>query len=281
MSVVADYDSSGMNGNSRIAARILVAGAAVPMDGLRPWRARRAEGPVADAVLADRPDLLVLEAGLADAALAELLAGPEFSGMPLILLVESGDAEAAGLLLERPVLLLESGAGAAALEAAATEALAGHGHGAAEMRAIDTDARLAALRRDADRVAAALAELSGRSSEPERPVTSGRIRAHIKARRQRERFFAAELFADPVWDILLDLSAARAEGRPVSISSLCIAAAVPTTTGLRTIKAMVERGLLERRVDPADARRSFVEMTGPCHRAMDGCLEAVLNLPGQ
>lgn len=279
---MADYDTSGMNGTARVAARILVAGSAVPLEGLRDWRTRRAEGPVADAVRAERPDLLVLEGELADAALAELLSGPEFADMPVILLVDAEGAEAAGLLLERPIQLLEKGAGAGDLEVAAAAALAGHGTSAGEMRAVDTELRLAALKRDADRVAAALAELSGRGgADPERAVTAGRIRAHIKARRQRERFFAAELFADPVWDILLDLAAARSEERSVSISSLCIAAAVPTTTGLRTIKAMVERGLLVRRIDPADARRSFVAMTEPCARAMEGCLEAVLNLPGQ
>jgi len=37
--------------------------------------------------------------------------------------------------------------------------------------------------------------------------------------------------ADPAWDMLLDLTAARAESRAVSVSSLCIAAGVPTTTG--------------------------------------------------
>jgi hypothetical protein len=41
-----------------------------------------------------------------------------------------------------------------------------------------------------------------------------------------------DLFADPGWDILLDLYAARQEGKQVSVSSLCIAAAVPPTTAL-------------------------------------------------
>ena len=55
------------------------------------------------------------------------------------------------------------------------------------------------------------------------PPAAAVVRAAIRARRLREQFFAAELFADPAWDMLLDLMAARLEGCPVAVSSLCIA----------------------------------------------------------
>ena len=73
-------------------------------------------------------------------------------------------------------------------------------------------------------------------------------------------FSAPDLFADPAWDILLDLAASRLEGRSVSVSSLCIAAAVPPTTALRWIRMMTDQQLLERRADRADARRMFVDI---------------------
>jgi len=44
----------------------------------------------------------------------------------------------------------------------------------------------------------------------------------------------------------------------VSVSSLCIAAAVPPTTALRWISAMTESGMLIRQQDPDDARRVFI-----------------------
>ena len=87
------------------------------------------------------------------------------------------------------------------------------------------------------------------------------IRSLIHKRRMRDQFFAQDLFADPAWDILLDLMAARMEGKHVSVSSLCIAAAVPATTALRWITGMTESGLLERRMDPNDARRVFIELS--------------------
>ena len=83
----------------------------------------------------------------------------------------------------------------------------------------------------------------------------------IKQRRLREHFFKNDLFADPAWDMLLDLTVARLEQKDVAVSSLCIAACVPTTTALRWIKVLMDAGLLERRVDPDDGRRNYIQLT--------------------
>ena len=96
------------------------------------------------------------------------------------------------------------------------------------------------------------------------------IRAVIRARRLRERFFGPGLLEDPAWDILLDLFAARLEDRKVSVSSLCIAAAVPSTTGLRWIARLTEVGLLTREPDARDRRRAFVTLTDAALAGMRG-----------
>ena len=101
------------------------------------------------------------------------------------------------------------------------------------------------------------------------------LREIIKLRRLRERFFQPDLFADPAWDILLDLKAAAQEGQRVSVSSLCIAAAVPPTTALRWISAMTESGMVLRRQDPADARRVFIELSPETSAKMDDYMTAV------
>ncbi len=93
-----------------------------------------------------------------------------------------------------------------------------------------------------------------------KPPKAADVRAIIKLRRMRDRFFDPSLFADPGWDILLDLYAAGEEGKAVSVSSLCIAAAVPPTTALRWITNMTGAGLLIRVQDPNDARRVFIEL---------------------
>lgn len=90
---------------------------------------------------------------------------------------------------------------------------------------------------------------------------AAQVRAVLRSRRLRDHIFASDLFADPAWDIVLDLMAARLEGTKVSVSSLCIAAAVPPTTALRWIRQLTERGLLMRQADPNDGRRIFIALS--------------------
>jgi hypothetical protein len=93
------------------------------------------------------------------------------------------------------------------------------------------------------------------------------VRLIIRQRQLRTRFFDADLFADPAWDILLDLTAARVEKVRVSVTSLCIASGVPPTTALRWIGQMTDAGLLARVEDKTDRRRAFIDLTD---KAADG-----------
>lgn len=145
---------------------------------------------------------------------------------------------------------------------------------------VSTEARPVKLRElseEVGRIARTLAALSQpetdrESAEP--PIDAATIRAMIRARRLRDRFFGGELFQDPVWDMMLDLAAARLEGLRVSVSSLCIAAAVPPTTALREIGKMTRRGLLERMADPADRRRIFIALSSDAADAVFAFLSA-------
>jgi hypothetical protein len=94
------------------------------------------------------------------------------------------------------------------------------------------------------------------------------VRQIIRQRQLRARFFDSELFADPAWDMLLDLCAARAEHGQVSVTSLCIASGVPPTTALRWIGQMTEAGLLQRIGDESDRRRAFITLTEHAADAM-------------
>jgi hypothetical protein len=92
-------------------------------------------------------------------------------------------------------------------------------------------------------------------------VTAGQVRALLRTRRMRDQFLPSDMFADPAWDMLLDLMAARLNGEQVSVSSLCIAAAVPPTTALRWIRQLTDRGIFVRQADPADGRRVFIALS--------------------
>ena len=135
-----------------------------------------------------------------------------------------------------------------------------------------SSARLRQLSDEVSRIASTLARLSSGpaaapvepvSAVPETPpeVSAEVVRSVISARRMRGRFFSEDLFADPGWDMLLDLLQAEIAQLRVPVSSLCIAAAVPATTALRWLKTMTSQGLFLRRADPHDGRRVFVELS--------------------
>lgn len=105
------------------------------------------------------------------------------------------------------------------------------------------------------------------------------MRGVIRVRNARDRYFPAEIFGDPARDMLLDLTAAQIEGRDVSVSSLCIAARVPTTTALRWIRTLCDAGLFARTNHPANARRAFIALAEPAAAAMAAYL-AVFARPG-
>ncbi len=107
------------------------------------------------------------------------------------------------------------------------------------------------------------------------PPSHAEIRALIRARRMRDQFLPANLFADPAWDMILDLMAARLAGQRVSVSSLCIAASVPPTTALRWIRQLTDRAVFARIDDPADGRRVFIELTEIAAQSVSDWAQAV------
>ena len=101
------------------------------------------------------------------------------------------------------------------------------------------------------------------------------LRSYLRARSCRSEHFPPGLFADPAWDMLLDLYLARSEGRPVSVSSLCIAAGVPPTTALRWQCQLEKNGLIKREKDNRDARRVFLSLTSVASQAIENWMDDV------
>jgi hypothetical protein len=132
---------------------------------------------------------------------------------------------------------------------------------------------LAALSED-EAAATAMAMVGAAPNGDGEKLDAGLIRAIIRARRLRDHFFRSELFADPAWDMLLDLMAARVERQRVAVSSLCIAAAVPPTTALRWIKTLCDQGLFVRVADPEDGRRVFIELSPETATMMEAYLKS-------
>jgi DNA-binding MarR family transcriptional regulator len=136
--------------------------------------------------------------------------------------------------------------------------------------AVDTRNTLEELCRGLDRITAAAGEQRSADLPSEMQV-----RDILKARRARDKFFNRTLFADPAWDILLELYAAELGQRPLTVGSACIGAAVPASTALRWITALEREGLVTRQNDRFDARRLYVSLTPDGVAAMEAFFRAL------
>jgi DNA-binding transcriptional ArsR family regulator len=120
----------------------------------------------------------------------------------------------------------------------------------------------AALRRNAEprRPRLRLVSVNGSDAEAEASLLN-RTRCYLQARRLRDSLFPEGVFADPAWDLLLDLFACKLEGMKVCVSSACSSANVPQPTAIRWVERLEQCGLVERRADQDDSGRIYVELT--------------------
>lgn len=236
---------------------------------------------VAHMILADSRDG---DADALDALIARIGAAPPWA---VLVLVPFTHVDRAAAILGVPGVSVLVDPDEAEIAAELDILLAPPCSAVAEEGAEEQRRRLAALGEEVARIARAIAAIAaepGPAALSLAPADAAEemafLRTHIRQRRMRERFFGGALFADPAWDILLDLRLAALEGRRVAVSSLCIAAAVPATTGLRWIGLMTEKGLLARVADPADGRRVFVALSPAADLAMARFCAAALRMAG-
>jgi predicted transcriptional regulator len=150
------------------------------------------------------------------------------------------------------------------------------------------------LRKLLQEVAQRVSELETRVAEagqgaPSRGFSDDKLAtlasAIYRMRQHRQSYFEAALFAEPAWDMMLDLFINKVRGARVSTTSLCLAANVPHATGIRWIRTLREHGLLRRYRAADDARLMLIEITTKGYQLMRQCLsEAVtrfeLPIPG-
>jgi hypothetical protein len=95
----------------------------------------------------------------------------------------------------------------------------------------------------------------------------------IRERLRRKNYFDAGLFADPAWDIMLDLFVAEAEGRETPVMNLCLSSQVPETTTLRWVKTLEHAGVLIRQKDEHDQRRVLVRLSPAAAQSLTAYLD--------
>lgn len=98
-------------------------------------------------------------------------------------------------------------------------------------------------------------------ASPDEDFTGAYAQAIFRDRQRRAKYLPTVPFADPAWDLLLDLYFRGAKGEIVTVSNACMAAGVPTTTALRWIDILIDLGLVTREADVADRRRILLHLT--------------------
>ncbi len=101
------------------------------------------------------------------------------------------------------------------------------------------------------------------------PDTRMLLLAVTKARRLRNRSLPSDLFGEPAWDMLLDLTIADMAGRPTLVTGLAAASGAPMSTALRYIDLMQKAGLLSRHDDARDRRRVLLSLMPEARQAVE------------
>lgn len=120
-----------------------------------------------------------------------------------------------------------------------------------------------------------LEEAVGRAGRDDAALLA-HARRMITERARRFHYFDGHLFADPAWDIMLELFVAEIERREVPVTNLCFTSNVPDTTVLRWIKTLEAEGLVVRTKDHVDKRRVLVQLAYSARDAMRQYVEEQL-----
>ena len=134
---------------------------------------------------------------------------------------------------------------------------------------VNAYSELAELTAKVERLASAVGENNGHAGAQFHNRSAAlAVATEIRNRARRATLMPSDLFADPAWDMLLELYRGALHQFRVSISRLCIASHVPASTALRWINHLETIGLVERRPDMFDARRSSISLTVQGESAM-------------
>lgn len=111
-------------------------------------------------------------------------------------------------------------------------------------------------------------DLNNFNTKSARSFIAKQATLEYKSRQMRHSHFSSSIFSEPAWDVILDLAIAEYLGKPISVSSACIASNAPPTTALRWIFVLESQNLVRRYSDFSDRRRTFIRLTDSARRKL-------------
>jgi DNA-binding MarR family transcriptional regulator len=109
------------------------------------------------------------------------------------------------------------------------------------------------------------------------PITARTVRAIIAARWLRREYLGFDS-SEAEWSLMLELYAARLEGREVHQTGLAVAAGVPQTTTLHTTRRLIGARIFAARPDPSDKRRLLIALTPRAAERIRAYLDAAVEI---
>lgn len=99
-------------------------------------------------------------------------------------------------------------------------------------------------------------------------IAFANARIFLRIYGRRDSSFPLGNFADPGWQLLVDLFVHQASGKQINVSSACIGSRAPSTTALRYIAEYIEKGILVRTPCEHDQRVSWLSLSENAQAAL-------------
>jgi hypothetical protein len=90
-------------------------------------------------------------------------------------------------------------------------------------------------------------------------VGARQVRAILALRGLRRDYLGRD-FSEAAWAMVLEVYAARLEGRSINQSLVGFETGVPPTTALATVRRLLDRGIFLKETDPADKRMVLITL---------------------
>ena len=109
----------------------------------------------------------------------------------------------------------------------------------------------------------------GGNAEPSMPADLvARAREQLAVRKARRRYFPADLFHEPAWEMLVALFIIYQTDHSMNVKALVSCSDAPATTSQRWIDHLHKSGLIDRVTDTVDRRRIDISLSDRGYDAM-------------
>ena len=95
-------------------------------------------------------------------------------------------------------------------------------------------------------------------------------------RRLRSRYFPIEIFADPSWDLLLEVYAAQIADKPIRLNKAHLSACVPPSIAQRRSRDLVQLGILVTERARTDRRGVQLTLSPAARSRLEHLLQSIL-----